>query len=321
MSNSALTLQSPLRQRLGAWFNERFPPANALLFFILYLTCAVIARQLQGQIYLSLADIVGALVAWSWFLLLRIFDEHKDYQIDLRNHPQRILQSGLITLAHLRVLGAIAIVCQILWSLYLDHWQPGAALLAWALMFAWTCLMGKEFFCGVWLEKHLTLYAFSHMLVMPLIVWWLANLGAAGLALETTILWLMALAFVSGFAFEITRKSKGAEEERDSVDSYSRIFGARGAAIVILLLALAMLAIQILLVWQLAGALPLWALAILLIALGLPLLTLGRYWQQATEKARKHNEAAIALLMLIGYAVTIAVAIRATPFNLQWWLA
>ena len=88
----------------------------------------------------------------------------------------------------------------------------------------------------------------------------------------------------------------------------------------ILLLALAMLAIQILLVWQLAGELPLWAVAILLIALGLPLLTLRRYWQQATEKARKHNEAAIALLMLIGYAVTIAVAIYATPFNLQWWL-
>jgi len=320
MSTSVPTMQSPLPQRLGAWVNERFPPANALLFFILYLTCAVIARQLQGQITLSFADVVGALVAWSWFLLLRIFDEHKDYQIDLHNHPQRILQSGLITLGHLRLLGAVAIASQILWSLYLDHWQPGAALLAWAMMFAWTCLMGKEFFCGDWLEKRLTLYAFSHMLVMPLIVWWLANLGVPGLAPSATIIWLMALAFVSGFAFEITRKTKGAGEERDSVDSYSRIFGARGAVLVILLLALAMLAIQILLVWQLAGMLPLWALAILLIALGLPLLTLKRYWQQPTENARKHNEAAIALLMLIGYAVTIAVAISVAPFNLQWWL-
>lgn len=321
MSTSALTSQSPFRQRLGAWFNERFPPANALLFFILYLTCAVIARHLQGQVTLSFADIVGALVVWSWFLLLRIFDEHKDYQIDLRNHPQRVLQSGLITLAHLRLLGAIAIASQILWSLYLDQWQPGAALTAWAMMFAWTCLMGKEFFCGAWLEKHLTLYAFSHMLVMPLIVWWLANLGAPGLSLSATMGWLMALAFISGFAFEITRKTKGAEEERDSVDSYSRIFGARGAVIVILLLALAMLTIQIVLVWQLAGMLPIWALAILLIALGLPLLTLKRYWQQATEKGRKHNEAAIALLMLIGYAVTIAVALSTAPVNLAGWLS
>jgi 4-hydroxybenzoate polyprenyltransferase len=321
MSTSVLTLQSPLRQRLGAWFNERFPPANALLFVILYLTCVVIARQLQGQIALSLADVVGALVAWSWFLLLRIFDEHKDYQIDLHNHPQRILQSGLITLGHLRMLGAIAIVSQILWSLYLDQWQPGAALQAWAMMFFWTCLMGKEFFCGVWLEKHLTLYAFSHMLVMPLIVWWLANLGAPGLPLSASVIWLMALAFVSGFAFEITRKTKGAEEERDSVDSYSRIFGARGAVIVILLLTLTMLTIQLLLVWQLADKLPLWALAILLISLGLPLMTLRRYWQQATERARKHNEAAVALLMLIGYAVTIAVALGSAPVKLAGWLS
>lgn len=321
MSTSVLTLQSPLRQRLGAWFNERFPPANALLFVILYLTCVVIARQLQGQITLSFADLIGALVAWSWFLLLRIFDEHKDYQIDLHNHPQRILQSGLITLGHLRLLGALAIAGQLLWSLYLDQWQPGAATLAWAMMFAWTCLMGKEFFCGAWLEKHLTLYAFSHMLVMPLIVWWLANLGAPGLSLSASMGWLMALAFVSGFAFEITRKTKGAEEERDSVDSYSRIFGARGAVIVILLLALAMLTIQLLLVWKLAGMLPLWALIILIMALGLPLLTLKRYWQQASEKARKHNEAAIALLMLIGYAVTIAVALGSTPVKLAGWLS
>jgi 4-hydroxybenzoate polyprenyltransferase len=321
MSSSALSLQSPLHQRLGAWFSERFPPANALLFFILYLTSVVIARQLQGQITLSFADVVGALVTWSWFLLLRIFDEHKDYRIDLQNHPQRILQSGLITLAHLRLIGAIAIASQILWSLYLDLWQPGAALLAWAMMFVWTCLMGKEFFCGAWLEKRLTLYAFSHMLVMPLIVWWLVNLGVPGLSLSATIVWLMALAFISGFAFEITRKSKGSEEERDSVDSYSRIFGARGAAIVILLLALTMLTIQILLVWQLAASLPIWALAILLAALGLPLMTLKRYWQQPTEKARKHNEAAVALLMLIGYAVIIAVAISSSAVNLQGWLS
>ena len=320
MSTSVLTMQSPLPQRLGAWFNERFPPANALLFFILYLTCVVIARQQQGQISLSFADVAGALVAWSWFLLLRIFDEHKDYQVDLHNHPQRVLQSGLITLGHLRLLGAAAILSQILWSLYLDHWQPGAALLAWAMMFAWTCLMGKEFFCGAWLEQRLTLYAFSHMLVMPLIVWWLANLGASGVSLSTTMIWLMALAFISGFAFEITRKTKGAEEERDSVDSYSRIFGARGAVLVILSLTLAMLAIQILLVWQLAGMLPLWALAILVIALGLPLVTLKRYWQQASEKARKHNEAAIALLMLIGYAVIIATALTSTPVDLAGWL-
>ncbi len=319
MSTSVLTMQSPLPQRLGAWFNERFPPANSLLFFILYLTCVVIARQQQGQISLSLADVAGALVAWSWFLLLRIFDEHKDYQIDLHNHPQRILQSGLITLGHLRLIGAAAICSQILWSLYLDHWQPGAALLAWAMMFAWTCLMGKEFFCGAWLEKRLTLYAFSHMLVMPLIVWWLANLGVSGVSLSTTMIWLMALAFVSGFAFEITRKTKGAEEERDSVGSYSRIFGARGAVLVILSLALAMLAIQILLVWQLTDMLPLWALTILVIALGLPLMTLKRYWQQASEKARKHNEAAIALLMLIGYAVIIIAALSSTPVELAGW--
>jgi 4-hydroxybenzoate polyprenyltransferase len=321
MTASALTPQSPLRQRLAAWFGERFPPANALLFFILYLTCAVVARHLHGAVTLSLADLVGCLVTWSWFLLLRIFDEHKDYQLDLLNHPHRILQSGLITLAHLRVIAAIAIASQILWSLWLDQWQPGAATAAWMLAFFWTCLMGKEFFCGAWLEKRLTLYAFSHMLVMPLIVWWLMNLGVPGLPLSTSVATLMALAFISGFAFEITRKTRGVEEERPTVDSYSRIFGVRGAAVVILLLALLMLLTQLALIVQLTGTVPLWAGVILLAGLGLPLWTLSRYWQSATAKARSHNESAIALLMLIGYAVIIAVALSSAPVAVLGWSA
>jgi hypothetical protein len=321
MTAPTLTPHSPLRHRLAAWFGERFPPANALLFFILYLTCVVVARHLEGTVSLSLADLLGCLVTWSWFLLLRIFDEHKDYQLDLLNHPQRVLQSGLITLGHLRLLGAVAIASQILWSLWLDQWQPGAAMGAWALAFFWTCLMGKEFFCGDWLEKRLTLYAFSHMLVMPLIVWWLLNLGMPGLSLSAPVITLMALAFVSGFAFEITRKTRGEEEERPTVDSYSRIFGVRGAVVVILLLALLMLLAQLMLIAQLAGTIPLWAAVILAAALLLPLRTLWRYWQAATAKARSHNEAAIALLMLIGYAVIIAVALGSAPVSLAGWPA
>jgi hypothetical protein len=43
--------------------------------------------------------------------------------------------------------------------------------------------MGKEFFIADWLTRHLTWYAVSHMMVMPLIVWWLANMAMP----ETTL--------------------------------------------------------------------------------------------------------------------------------------
>ena len=40
---------------------------------------------------------------------LRVFNEHAEYDDDLKYDPNRVLQSGVITLNDLRKLGAIAI--------------------------------------------------------------------------------------------------------------------------------------------------------------------------------------------------------------------
>lgn len=304
-----LTLASPLPQRIVAWMHERFPFANALLFFILYLTTAAITRASDaGPMLLTAGDAINCLVAWSFFLLLRIFDEHKDYQLDCQNHPQRVLQSGLITLRHLKLLGAAALTAQVGWSLALDH-GFGQATTAWALMFAWTCLMGKEFFIAHWLNRHLTWYAVSHMLVMPLIVWWLANLAAPGAALTLEVQIMMLLAFTSGFCFEITRKTKGPEEERSTIESYSRIFGTRGSALVVLLLVSAMVAIQLWLIAVLARALPWWAVLILAAVYALGAKQLLTFMRAPSAAARAKNEAVVGVTMLVGYAVLIATVL------------
>lgn len=319
MSDSKLTEQSPFSARLLAWFNERFPFANALLFFILYLTCAAVARHDSGMITISLLDVVGCLVAWSYFLVLRIFDEHKDYDLDLHNHPDRVLQSGLITLNHLKTLAVIAIAAQIIWSVYLDQWSLGPATIAWLIAFAWTCLMGKEFFCGEWLEKRLTLYAFSHMLVMPLIVWWLLNIGGNAGAMGMSIWLLMAVAFVSGFCFEITRKAKGQDEERDTIDSYSRIFGFRGAAFIVIALVLTMSATQLALINEITGTLAWWAITIIALFTAAAIWSLKKYMKEPTTDAREKNEAFVALLMLAGYAVIIASALSSSSIQFNFW--
>ena len=219
MSTSA-SMNDALSSRIFAWMDERFPFKNALLFFILYLTSAVVARStLDGEVQVSLVDVLACIVTWSLFLVIRIFDEHKDYALDVVNHPQRVLQSGLITLKHLKVLGVVAIFAQLLFSIYADGFSFGGATISYLIMFVYLCLMGAEFFCGEWLEKRLTLYAFSHMLIMPLIVFWLANLAVPNAVLNESLMVMMLLAFISGFCFEITRKTKGIEEERDTVDS------------------------------------------------------------------------------------------------------
>ena len=309
MTDTKLTMANPLASRFLAWMHERFPFANALLFFILYLTTAAVARAvLDHEIELSPRDLISCLVTWSFFLLLRVFDEHKDYELDCKNHPQRVLQSGLITLKHLKVAGIISIVAQISWSLWLDK-GIGATGCAWLMMFVWTCLMGKEFFIAEWLNRHLTWYAVSHMLVMPLIVWWLANLAIPGVALSLPLISLMCLAFVSGFCFEITRKTKGPEEERDSIESYSRIFGTRGSAFVVIGLVTMMVLNQLWLIDLLAGYFPWWAVLVLVAFYALSLRQLATFLRAPSAAARGKNEAMVALTMLAGYAVLISVAL------------
>lgn len=318
MTTLPLSPSSPFAIRFLAWMKERFPFANALLFFILYLTTAAVSRSTNdGPVSLSLQDLAGALVTWSFFLVLRVFDEHKDYELDCRNHPQRVLQSGLITLLHLRIAAAIAISSQILWSVYLDG-GIGQVTVAWLAMFLWTCLMGKEFFVADWLNRHLTWYAVSHMLVMPLIVWWLANLASPGTDLSPELQVMMLLAFISGFCFEITRKTKGPEEERDTIESYSRIFGTRGSAVVVMLLVTAMVLNQVWLIILIAGDVIIWAVAILAAFLALGLYQLFRFIRLPSAEGREKNEAVVALTMLAGYAVVIAVVIAGNGLTLMF---
>ncbi|MGR6871390.1 UbiA family prenyltransferase [Pseudomonas sp. HK3] len=305
-----VTMNSALTARIFAWMDERFPFKNALLFFILYLTSAAVVRSgAEGAISVNLMDLFSCAITWSLFLVIRIFDEHKDYALDVLNHPQRVLQSGLITLGNLKVLAVISIVVQLLFSLYIDQFSVGAATISWLIMFVYLCLMGAEFFCGEWLEKRLTLYAFSHMLIMPLIVYWLAHLAVPDVVLSEPLMIMMVLAFISGFCFEITRKTKGVEEERDTVDSYSRIFGTKGSAYIVMTLISMMLLSQIALLVSLEVSHFVWFLIPLILMYGVAIRQVMKFIEDATIKGREKNEAAVGINMLLGYCIIIIAAL------------
>jgi len=317
--NTYALKKDALSSRIFAWMDERFPFKNALLFFILYLTSAVVARSaLNGEVQVSLVDVIACIVTWSLFLVIRIFDEHKDYALDVINHPQRVLQSGLITLKHLKVLGAVAVIVQLMFSLYSDGFAFGGATISYLIMFTYLCLMGAEFFCGEWLEKRLTLYALSHMLIMPLIVYWLANLAVPNAVLNESLMVMMLLAFISGFCFEITRKTKGVEEERDTVDSYSRIFGTKGSAYIVMMLVSMMLLSQGALLFVLGVNYIGWLLIPLILMYGVAIRQVKRFIANSTIEGREKNEAAVAINMLIGYLVIIIAVLVNNGMTGSW---
>ena len=90
MSSHNLTPASPFHQRFLGWMNEHFPAANSIVVLILFLVCSAVVQFANGaeSYALCVKDAFAAVAAWSVFFLLRILDEHKDYALDVKNHPQ-----------------------------------------------------------------------------------------------------------------------------------------------------------------------------------------------------------------------------------------
>ena len=170
--------------------------------------------------------------------------------------------------------------------------------------------MAKEFFVGAWLEQRLVLYALSHMLVMPLAAWWMARMGAGAGALGPTFSYLAALAFLSGAAFEVTRKVYAPEDERDGVDSYSKVLGRRPATWVIIALLAAGLAVEGGLLRELHGGELRWGWYAALVAGFVPAFwSVQAFANAPSAKAKKRNEGMVAVYMLVGYVVLIAALV------------
>lgn len=308
-----LTAESPLPRRLAAWAAERFPLANALLFLLLYAAALFLGQLLtvgpEAPLHLDARDVAGFIAVWSFFLLLRIFDEHKDFDKDSANHPDRVLQRGLITLGHLRMVGVASVALMAAVSVWYDG-GLGRVTATWLAVMVWSGLMAREFFVGAWLEQRLVLYATSHMLVMPLAAWWMAQMGAAGRPLPATVSYFAALAFASGAAFEVTRKLYAPADERPEIDSYSKILGLRWGTLTVIAFLAAGLAVEGGLLRELHGGELRWGwFAALAAGFAVPFVSLNAFAAAPSSSGQKRNEGMVAVSMLIGYGVLIAAMI------------
>ena len=240
-----LTPSSPFIRRFAAWASDRFPPAVGLLAAALFFDAVLIGSMDAGSrpLQVGAADLAGFVAFWSYLLALRIYDEHKDAEADRLAHPERLTVTGVMPLAQLRWVLVAALLYQGAVSLWFDR-GVGAVTIAWLAATAWSLLMLREFFVPGWLRSHPVLYALSHSVAMPLMVLWAVEMGTHGpvrplsAAARTGILgswvtWSFAtLALAASLLFELSRKMRAPEDERDLVDSYSRLLGTgRSAAI------------------------------------------------------------------------------------------
>jgi 4-hydroxybenzoate polyprenyltransferase len=195
---------------------------------------------------------------WGFFLMLRVIDEHKDFERDAREHPERALQRGVVTLDHLKGVGVFAFTLQALASFALG----GRVLVWWALSLGWAALAAKDFFAGRWIAERPVLYPLVHLPLSALPCLWAAQVGAGDRTLPATAGWVALLGVVLAGTVDVVRKLVPDESgER----SYAAALGLRRAALA-LAAALLIASVALLMIVAtgtgrtLAAALILWAL-------------------------------------------------------------
>ena len=251
--------------RLWEYQAERFPVfKHGALIAAFGASAVCLSALLRGAAPSGLAIVVAVLVLLGFFFQLRVADEHKDNEDDTKYRPERPVPRGLVTLKELRVAAFAVAAAQIGLTVLLD-WTLIVLLLA---VWGWLTIMTKEFFVPEWLKKRPLVYMISHMAIMPLIDlyatacdWWPAGYAlhqGFGLTLGAFLL----LSLVNGSAIEIARKCWAPEQEREGVETYSRLWRPGRAGVAVMCVVLAGLALAAFInvrsgagVWFLAGLL------------------------------------------------------------------
>jgi 4-hydroxybenzoate polyprenyltransferase len=165
-----------------------------------------------------------------FFLQLRIADEFKDYDDDLAYRPYRPVQRGLVLLSELKRIALAAAAFLFAGVLWINPRLVFPLLLVWAYML----LMAKEFFVHDWLKRRPVIYLVSHMLIMPLIYFYITacDWTFEDAAMPSHLVWLLGMGFFNGIVIEIGRKIRSPQDEEQGVETYSALWGPARATIV-----------------------------------------------------------------------------------------
>lgn len=306
MALSGVQAEAHVVRRLAAYLRERFPPiANGLLIFCFYSSNQFVAHALdrprEPMVY-DLSSFLGYLTVLCFFLHMRIFDDHKDYLADCQFFPNRVLQRGVVTLGELKVLAGVVIAVEFALASICGL----ASLMALSIAFAFSLLMLKEFFAGIWLRQRFLVYASVHMLVMPLLALTVWSFATAQYPWQIGV-WFGIYALVNfflAFNWEISRKLRVPDEEVEGLDSYTRLFGTYGAAYMVLLVRVIDTALVALVAYHLG--LSKWFYGLLVLLFVVCLIGFVQYRLQTSPRTARRMEI-YAGLYIVAFDLALAI--------------
>jgi 4-hydroxybenzoate polyprenyltransferase len=221
-----LSVESPFALRLIAYFNERFPAWQILGQVPLFLAAFFVGQASTGRSLRIGGDTAVGFAAFVAFTLLaRALDDNKDVEHDNAHYPRRVLQRGLITLRHLRILGLLCFLLSLAGSIVIDR-GIGLVTMWWFIsvvtngVYQFSMIRSRAM--RVWLEERRVLFALTHLPFWGLGAVWIAQQGAGAQRLPWSVGWLVAVWIVGPLMLEIVRKTRTPEDQRPTVVDYAK---------------------------------------------------------------------------------------------------
>lgn len=216
--------------RLFQYFKERFPILKHGVIIAIFTFSAIGYSCLLSEnldFIPMFQYILGVYIVFTTFLLLRISDEFKDIEEDVKYRPYLPVPRGLVSLRELGMLGMLILLVNIALVSIFQTPLIGLYLGVLFLLF----LMRYEFFIGN-LLKHRVVYTLSHMFIIPAL-----DLYASALdwKIESNyfhwpLLFFLAVSYCNGIVLEFGRKITTPGLEEEGVPTYSKLYGSIGAA-------------------------------------------------------------------------------------------
>jgi 4-hydroxybenzoate polyprenyltransferase len=209
-----------------------FPPHFMLLsgvakFYAVYFSLQALATG--GYVHITLSSLAGAFSIVLFSLLMRIYDEMKDAEADIRlgragdpRYRDRPIVTGAVTMDDLVVLRWLTTALLIVINVPLGGWP----LIGFAVLFLVTWLSFKWFFCPV-ISKYLLLAFLTHNPITLFFGAYIVAVYVGDYGINNVDAWALVLMMVFWAplgAWETSRKIRAPEDETD-YQTYSQVFG------------------------------------------------------------------------------------------------
>lgn len=266
-------------KRFYIYQNERFPIA-----ILTFTTLAVVLSSAAILSYrIEIHQFVLNFFACLAFLYhIRVIDEHRDYDHDVKYHPDRPVQRGLITLRELFYFNIPGLILFIFTSVFYGYTTIvyGGALIVFSFL-AW-----KDFLIGNWLRKRFYLYNAVNMLQMVLVQMFIYCVFTQSFNV-TKVMWIhLVFVIFNTIIMEFVRKIKTSSDESEGKDTYSWYLGYKRSLYIFYVFSIINFLVFIWMLYTIAPDILLYAL----IASGLLLfLTISVYAHLIKKKKASEN--------------------------------